>query len=165
MGSSMFSVNDMYPRMKAFQTRIAEKGWQDKKLYFAKVDVQACFDTIPQERLLRLIKEIMEEEEYRVNKYVEVRPPAAKVGVGKSGVVKPIKRIVTQARPSDEIESFTEVTKKLAASLKPGTVLVDDVVGRPWETHTLLRLLKTHITENIIKVGWFRWHRIITDHL
>jgi len=137
--------------MKAFQTRIAENGWQERKLYFAKVDVQACFDTIPQERLLGLVQGIMEEEEYRVNKYVEVRPPAA--GGGKSCLVKPIKRVVIQARPSDEMESFTEVAERLAAKLKPGTVLVDDVVGRPWETHTLLRLLKTHITENIIKVG------------
>jgi len=150
MGSSMFSVNEMYPRMKEFQTRIAEKGWQGRKLYFAKVDVHACFDTIPQERLLRLIEGIMEEEEYRANKYVEVRPPA--IETSKSGMVKPIKRVVTQARPSDEMESFAGVAEKLAAKLKPGAVLVDDVVGKPWETHALLKLLRTHIKENIIKV-------------
>jgi telomerase reverse transcriptase len=153
IGHSMFSVGDMYLRMKDFQARIVEKGWQNQKLYFAKVDVQACFDTIPQSKLLRLVRSIMGEEEYRIDKYAEVCPPPAHQIPNKQGLKRPVKKFIANAKPTDEIDHFADYAETVAKNLKPGTVLVDDVLPRSWERPELIELLKTHIQENVIKVG------------
>ena len=58
-GSSLFSVGDMLPKLMAFKTSLQEQGLGSQPLYFAKVDVQSCFDTIPQSRLLSMIDGLM----------------------------------------------------------------------------------------------------------
>ena len=49
------------------------------KLYFVKVDVKACFDTIKQDKLLSIIEELLIESEYRAEKYNQVQPVSGKV--------------------------------------------------------------------------------------
>jgi telomerase reverse transcriptase len=153
MGSSMFSIDEMYHRIKAFRTHLNKKCLQGRKLYFAKVDVKACFDTIPQSSLLRLLGVIMAEEEYRVDKYVEVCPPPSHQVPNKFGVKRPVKKFIAQARPGDEIQDFGEFAETMVEKLKPATVLVDNVVGKAWDRSDLMDLLEEHIQENIIKVG------------
>jgi telomerase reverse transcriptase len=42
----------MLPKLAAFKNFLRDQQLDEKQLYFAKVDVQSCFDTIPQSRLL-----------------------------------------------------------------------------------------------------------------
>ncbi|CCM03069.1 uncharacterized protein FIBRA_05189 [Fibroporia radiculosa] len=63
LGASVFGSNEIYSRLKTFKTRLLNAS-VDKtlpKLYFVKVDVQACFDTIEQTKLLGIIREIISE--------------------------------------------------------------------------------------------------------
>jgi telomerase reverse transcriptase len=50
-------------------------GRASAPIYFAKVDVQSCFDTIPQERVVKLMERLASEDEYRISRHAEVRPP------------------------------------------------------------------------------------------
>lgn len=144
----MFSVGDMYPKLKSFQTRLQEKGWTGRKLYFAKVDVQSCFDTIPQRKLIKIIEKIVTEQEYRIEKYAEIKPPMYQ------GVGKPMKKFVATANLTDEFRGFGEFAKtEVGARKKKQTVFVDDVVHQFKDADALLDLLEEHVQQNIIKIG------------
>jgi len=58
MGASVLGTNEIYARFKDFKTRMGDRR---PKLYFVKVDIKACFDTIEQEKLLKVIEEVLEE--------------------------------------------------------------------------------------------------------
>ncbi|OAX77776.1 hypothetical protein ACJ72_07921, partial [Emergomyces africanus] len=76
LGATMFSVGEMYARLKAFKERqVLTKVARTKPFYFVKLDIKSCFDTIPQERLIRLAERLVAEDEYLVTKHVEIRPP------------------------------------------------------------------------------------------
>ncbi|KAF9000679.1 hypothetical protein BDQ17DRAFT_661615 [Cyathus striatus] len=42
------------------------------KLYFVKVDVQTCFDTIEQSKLLEILHTLISEDVYMIRKYGEI---------------------------------------------------------------------------------------------
>lgn len=149
----MFSADEMYPRIKGLQARIAENGWGDRKLYFAKVDILACFDSIPQLKLLELAEDIMEEDEYVTDKYTEVRRPSVNQVPSKNGVQWPVRKFQRCSRPTHEFALFAEFANTLSDNLKPGTVLVDGVEGWVHQKRELLKLLKDHIQHNIVRVG------------
>ena len=64
----MFSVGDMLNRLKRFRTRHQTAA----HFYFAKVDVQGAFDTIPQDAVIKLMDTIPREDCYKISKHVEV---------------------------------------------------------------------------------------------
>ena len=66
----MFSVGDIYNQIKAFKAKLGEG---EHRLYFAKVDVQAAFDTIPQDAMIELLKGIPRAARYSIANHVEIR--------------------------------------------------------------------------------------------
>jgi telomerase reverse transcriptase len=42
------------------------------RLCFVKIDIQAYFDTIPQQRLLQLVEQLVTQETYHITKQVEI---------------------------------------------------------------------------------------------
>lgn len=148
----MGSVAEIYLKLKSFQTRLKEKGWLGRKLYFAKVDIKSCFDTIPQKRLLKVIEDIITEDEYRIEKYAEIKPPAYQQTI--VGAKKPIKKFLARANLADEFGRFEDYAKsEVEGGKKKNTVFVDDVVHQFKETGPLLDLLEEHVQHNIIKIG------------
>ena len=91
LGSSVFGSNEIHPRLKAFKERI--KGASRKmsistrlggqttdfcfphrpRLWFVKVDVKACFDTIDQGKVLEIMKNLISEVSPRLYKYLSRR--------------------------------------------------------------------------------------------
>ncbi|KAF7562172.1 hypothetical protein G7046_g1967 [Stylonectria norvegica] len=71
LGSTLFSVSDMYSRLKEFKKSL---GSNYGKLYFAKVDVQAAFDTIPQAEVIKLMGSVPSQAQYTITKHAEVKP-------------------------------------------------------------------------------------------
>ena len=79
MGASVFGPNEVYAGLRAFKTHLlasnANKLYASffrcgdcitehiarPKLYFVKMDVQACFDTIEQDKLLMILKTLISE--------------------------------------------------------------------------------------------------------
>ncbi|KAL1981064.1 hypothetical protein VTN96DRAFT_3129 [Rasamsonia emersonii] len=153
LGSSMQSVSDMYPRLKAFKERIINRAGGGKpQLYFVKLDIQSCFDTIPQPRLLALIEKVVCEATYHVTKHVEVRPPDGynnSLWPGEeSRHGKPIRKFVSKAVAANDILSTPD-----AASGKRNTVFVDTAVAKRHDADDLLDLLEEHVRNNLVKIG------------
>ncbi|EFY88706.1 telomerase reverse transcriptase, putative [Metarhizium acridum CQMa 102] len=71
LASTLFSVSDMYAKLKMFKRRLPSGSSQ---LFFAKVDVQSAFDTIPQDAIIQLMKSIPSQQKYTITKHAEVQP-------------------------------------------------------------------------------------------
>ncbi|OLL26842.1 Telomerase reverse transcriptase [Neolecta irregularis DAH-3] len=113
------------------------------KLYFAKVDIQACFDTISQDQLLAIIEEMLTEDEYLLQKYASV---CCKLDC-------PRRRFYTKARPSFELMQFEQFANELINDTMRHSILVDRVVYGLMEKSEVLNLLTQHITNNLVKIG------------
>lgn len=154
LGSSLFSVGDMYPRLKAFRSSLEQRGLIEKPLYFVKVDVRSCFDAIPQKHLLKIVKDLLRFEEYRVTKHVEVNtavPCTYAKNVASS--VKPVKRFMARARAADDVRNFETFLRSEMGAKGRNTVFVDSATEQQQSRNEVLKLLTEHVERNIVKVG------------
>ncbi|XXG94534.1 hypothetical protein Hte_000791 [Hypoxylon texense] len=148
LGSTMFSVGDIYKRVKPFKARISESG---KELYFAKLDVQSAFDTIPQAAVVGLLDSIPQQRQYRVSTYLEVAPNLGSQA-GDLSKSKPIKRWPTAATSVRDTSTLMELLESGRADTKRNTVFVDRW-KKYYETNELLQLVASHIQQNLVKIG------------
>ncbi|THY62034.1 hypothetical protein D6C99_01033 [Aureobasidium pullulans] len=154
LGSSMFSSDEMYQRLHRFRTQLQQSENADKPLYFAKVDVQSCFDSIPQKPLLKLLNDLISAEGYTITRYAQAK------ALGECDQSEDQPKIVPKAswkwkgkaRVTDQKELFSEHAQKEAeASL--GTVFVD-LEGKTHRSRAgILALLREHIERNIVQIG------------
>ncbi len=149
----MFSVGDIYGRIKAFKDQLSS-GNQQKLLYFAKVDVQAAFDTIPQEAMLKLLKRIPGQSRYKLSKHVEVQPLEV-TSASNAPTTKASKRWHSTAKPlNDKTPFFPEALEKMAASTgKKNTLFIDSAALKAHDTCELLALATSHIEQNLVRIG------------
>ncbi|KAH0538165.1 hypothetical protein FGG08_005223 [Glutinoglossum americanum] len=154
LGSALFSVGDMYLKLKSYKAKLEQRGLADHRLYFAKVDVQSCFDTIPQRQLVQLVERLVTQQEYRIERHVEIRPPdghgysAHEVKPG-----KPSRQFKATARASDDYSAFGQAVEEDLARGKKNTIFVDQVVRTFQDRDTLLDLLGEHVQRNLVKIG------------
>jgi telomerase reverse transcriptase len=151
LGSSLMSVGDMHSRLKEFKNRLSQrapisagiKTGRLPQLFFAKLDIQACFDTIPQKQLLRLVEQLVSEEAYHVTRYVAMNP-------GMHGRAK--RRFLGRAAPPAKQQYIPD----LAAGGTTGTantVYVDTIKQKEHDADELLCLLEEHVRNNLVKIG------------
>ncbi|KDN44279.1 hypothetical protein RSAG8_05543, partial [Rhizoctonia solani AG-8 WAC10335] len=142
LGASVFGENDIYRRLATFKAELRSPDGTTPKLYFVKLDVRACFDTIDQGKLLEILRETLTQKGYMVRKFNQVQPS---VGGARRSFYK-------QAVPDWEHTHFMAYASKLAACLRH-VIFADQVVyGFDYQEDTL-DLLEEHITDNIVRIG------------
>ncbi|KAL8360048.1 hypothetical protein RB598_008400 [Gaeumannomyces tritici] len=149
LGSSMLSVGDLYLRLKVFKERL---GPRDKPFFFAKVDVQAAFDTIPQAAILKLMANVPSLPRYKVVKHVEIEAEPV-MGGGSTTNPRLSKRWRSAARDAADSSSFMDMLADQVARSKTDTIFVDSVVQKTHRTQNLIRLLVAHIEQNLVRIG------------
>lgn len=161
LGAAMFSVGDIYHRIKAFKARLLGGAGDSQKklsrLYFAKVDVQAAFDTIPQEAMVKLLSKILQESRYKISKHAEVQPleSSSSAQNGKpSPPIKTFKRWHSTAKLPSDMASFSEsIATSTTKKNKKDTIFVGSALERYLQRRDILALAGSHIKENLAKVG------------
>ena len=153
-GCSLFSVGDMLPKLASFKASLRQRGLGDIRLYFAKVDVQACFDTIPQSRLLRMIDSLMSIQAYNTGKHVEISPlgPLQRLG-GKHADPMPLKKYIPHTEAATGVTPFHQLVQDRLAGTKANTVFVNTNMQRRETKDDLMQLLQEHIERNVVKIG------------
>ena len=151
IGSAIFSVGEMYPKLKAFRGRVGSNRTDSKPFYFAKCDVQSCFDTIPQRRVVKLLEQVASEEEYCISRHAEIKSSEFH-GYG-VGTAKPTRKFVASARAYVDFAQFDETIEKDLAKGKKNAIFVDTVVQACQKRDKLLDLLEEHVERNIVKIG------------
>lgn len=155
LGSALFSVGDMYPKLKAFAQTIHGDTPPSRSYHFAKADAKSCFDTIPQQDLVRLIKQIASEEEYRIARHAEIKPSDAHgYGVARNSInTKPARKFISTARAATDFQSFDEFVGAGLGSAKRNTVFVNSIVQTLQKKEKALDLLHDHVERNVVKIG------------
>ncbi|GFF73759.1 telomerase reverse transcriptase [Aspergillus udagawae] len=158
LGSTLSFVGEIHPRLKSFKERLSHShsSAQRQPLYFAKLDIQSCFDTIPQEELIPLIESLFSEEGYQIGKHVEVRPPdefSSMWPVQGSHQSKALRKYVGRAAPVSKPQHLTETITDGGISHRRNTVFVDTPAHNEYSGDHLLDLLDEHIRYNLVKVG------------
>lgn len=147
-GSTLFSVGDIYKRIKTFKAGVS----LPTRFYFAKADVQSAFDTIPQAAIVSLLDSIPQQRQYRLSKYLEVGTSLAAQGSGRNSNSKPIKRWPSAAIRNNDPATFVQRLEDRRNITKRNTVFTD-LYQMQYETSELLQLVASHIQQNLIKVG------------
>lgn len=150
LGSSLLSITDMHSRLGGFKKRLLQRSLpshQLPQLYFVKLDIQACFDTIPQQRLLQLVEELVSQETYNITKHVEMTPHKF------DARGKPLRKFLGRAAPVTKEQSIQELVAKGVHSGKANAVFVDTVKQNVEGADGLLDLLEEHVRNNLVKLG------------
>ncbi|KAL6357993.1 hypothetical protein LRP88_08172 [Fusarium phalaenopsidis] len=150
LGSTMFSVSDIYTRLKLFKESL---GPRHDKLYFAKIDVKAAFDTIPQPAVIKLMGSIPSQDKYTIMKHAEVKPGERALLECEKSSSKAIRRWHATALAEGEPFNFTARLERDLAGKKKNTVFVDSAMRKTHSVGELLRLLNQHVEQNLVKVG------------
>ncbi len=154
VGSALFSVGELYPKLKAFRSHMQIKKADKKGWYFVKCDVQSCFDTIPQQCIVKLIEDIVSEDEYRIALHAEIKSSKThSYGVGMDKDAHPDRRFIATAQATTDFETFDQAVNLRLAVGKKNTVFIDKVVPFIEQKETMLDLLQEHVERNIVKIG------------
>ena len=141
-----------------FRKRMRESLVYPEKLFFVKVDVKACFDNLPQARLIELAEDLCKSPEYSLEKYKELKP-GHKFGTY-SKACRPLKKhrsIVTAGR--HELHAAKSIDVNMT-SHHPDAVLLD-FHGRGESTtrQRALHLIRQHVQSNVVKIGRKCWRQ------
>ena len=158
LGASLFSVGEIFPRLKAFKSRFAAGGTTAPTFYFVKVDVRSCFDTIPQREVLHAVKPLCSEEEYRMVRYGEIKVGWPRAKKTQGAKPKPTRRFLMPARSGHDRGSFDGMLESDLATGKKRTVFVESAIQGRENQEGLLRLLQDHVKRNIVRIG-SKYHR------
>lgn len=116
--------------------------------------MQSCFDTIPQQRLVQLLQNLLSTNDYRVSRHAEVRPPQTHHDqAGASISARPLIKFVAHGRAAGNLLPFEQLMRQEFATGKRGTVFVDSVVQSVQHKEDVLGLLREHVERNIVKIG------------
>ncbi|CAI6341564.1 unnamed protein product [Periconia digitata] len=153
-GGSLFSIGDMRPRLTAFKQVLREQGLLGQPMYFAKVDVQSCFDSIPQKRLLSMIESLLSMQQYQTEKHVEISPLGRLQRIdGQYVNPLPFKRYVARGAAADESMSFDRLVEEKFVGEKANTIFVHTAAQHVETKDDLMQLLREHVERNVVKIG------------
>lgn len=152
IGSALFSVGDMYSKLKTYARKRKEEEGIGRRLYFAKADAKSCFDTIPQRKLLELMEQVASHDEYRIARHAEISETPI-YGHATTTKSKATRKFVSTARAATDFQKFYEVVEEGVAKDRKDTVFVDGVVQILQRKQKILELLRDHVEKNIIKIG------------
>jgi telomerase reverse transcriptase len=149
LGSALFSVGDIYTRLRGFRSRLAaDQDGVPPKLYFVKVDVQAAFDTIPQHAILELVKKIPSRSTYNIVKYVEMQQ-----GFNAQHSSNVSRKWASLAKNASDPSTFADLLRQRGVAKRKNSVFIDGITHKSQSREALLALLSSHIEQNLVKIG------------
>ncbi|KEY71113.1 hypothetical protein S7711_00935 [Stachybotrys chartarum IBT 7711] len=151
LGSAMFSVGDIYRKLKEFKMAVEPT---QKRLYFAKLDVNAAFDTIPQAEVVKLMSQVPSKATYTIAKHAEVMPRERILSAQSTSAkaIQPIRRWHANALDNPSTAFLQRLETQLAVG-KKNTIFIENVAHHTHAKESLLQCLAEHIQENLVKVG------------
>jgi telomerase reverse transcriptase len=145
-GSAAMGKNDIYRMLKEYKERFGPLG--KSKLYFCKVDIQGCFNTIDQSKLMELVEVLVDEVdltkeiEYAVQKYTTVQMNQG----------KPRRKFNRMAFCTDGFYQLQDLVTEYVSDIQ-NTLFIDNTSNPYEQRNSIFKLLKQHIFEHTIKIG------------
>lgn len=144
----------MLPRLAAFKASLRGRKLDQSPLYFAKVDVQSCFDTIPQPLVLSMIGDFMSLQTYYTGKHVEMSPLGALQRLDGNHIdPMPLKRYVAHSGAAADMIRFGEFTQQKLVGVKADTIFIQTNLQQHETKDNLMQLLREHVEHNVVRIG------------
>lgn len=141
LGCSVFDYNDIYLKLKPFVLNMKDSPMGLPKLYIAVCDVAQAFDTVDQDKLLDVMQNIVQKEEYFIKRYARV-----------SCTAKSVKVSYERDSVEEKGVNFAKFSMNNSPKHSQG-ILVDQAFFTSIKRDKLLRLLYEHIKRNILQIG------------
>ena len=110
-------------------------------LYFASVDIHRCYDNINQERVYRIVQDLVSDEDYLVQKYSVLHPFESRRKV--------YRRALKKVSHPDDFQHIHTIAKSLVGKYSKA-IFVDDVNVSIAKKQHILSLVKEHLLSNIV---------------
>ena len=145
IGSSKFSLDDIYISWKRFVLKRHERK-EKRHLYFVKLDIENCYDSIDLCKLYETVKNLVKEsKEYIVRRYAVVTTAGDRL------------RRTFHRDPTtldDFIPSFYQFLKNYSERRNiQNAIFVDQVLHMQENAEDVLKKLYKHLFYSIIKIG------------
>ena len=144
-GASVRNLDDIYTRLRAFIAPRKAGGQALPQLYFVAADVKSCYDNIPPDQLLKLLRRVVTDDVYMLRRHAVVIPKPSQ------GVFR------TQQLTSVEPHSFErqklrycDIASDLAERRFHHAIFVDSVVEERLTRDEIWTQLKEHLKRNIV---------------
>jgi telomerase reverse transcriptase len=117
------------------------------------VDVQACFDTIPQQAVLKVVRDLLDTGEYLVTNEARVKPPeATTLRKGERGI-RPVVKFTSNAKAADYMAFGFEDAQGAAIATPGNSVLVAPLGQQSYRQQQIEDMITEHVEFNLIKIG------------
>ncbi|CAN6467431.1 unnamed protein product [Victoria cruziana] len=136
LGSSVFDYNDVYGKFYHFLVSLRTKSMPFPRVFIVACDVSKAFDSVSQGKLLHVMDDILQEQEYHLRRYVQVHCSR------RSLVVHHDDLLVNHGKCS-----YSLLASKQSRSSH--SILVDQASTRKIGRDELLVFLTKHIRNNI----------------
>ncbi|GAB7337712.1 hypothetical protein MBLNU457_g2995t1 [Dothideomycetes sp. NU457] len=153
LGASIFSADEIFPRLQEFRVHLSERGLSGRPLYFAKADVRSCFDTIPQDLLMSVVSRLFSASEYAIGRYAEGKAVNKSKNLQAGFSPRVAWKFLGRAVPANQDKTLSQTLNDLSSGDKPGNVFVDSVVRRYEGKRKMINLLEEHIQNNLVQIG------------
>lgn len=158
LGSAILSVSEIHPRLKKSKENLLRQRQPagiTEPLFFVKLDIQSCFDTIPQHKVVQLIESLLNENAYRITKHVEIRPSDLRSDrrMPNSKPDRPFRKFFGKAAPVEKPSGLPELVTSGATRGRTNAVFVDLAGHKEHDKEDLLDLLEEHVRHNLVKIG------------
>lgn len=142
LGAGVLGLNEFYPMYRNW-VRHSRKQLSDKgsRLYFATVDVHRCYDNIHQEHLLRVVGDILSEDEYLIQKHSAFHSYRSMRGIA-------TKRLRRVGSP-ETYQSFHDMVVE-ASQRRNNTVFTKGQGSSVIQQETILKMLDEHIRSHLV---------------
>ncbi|XP_041482956.1 telomerase reverse transcriptase-like isoform X2 [Lytechinus variegatus] len=156
MGSSLLGIDGIYNKVLKFIQDRKERN-DTRPLYFVKVDIEKCYDSIKHRKLLQIISMLLQgqdkPDEYFIQRYMTVTKAAST----SSGLQK-----MTHRRVTTEMSIFHRQLIEMAKrGQMKNAIIINKVHTVKVTPKELLHRLEQHVTSDIVKLMM----RLIDDFL
>ncbi|XP_052803622.1 telomerase reverse transcriptase-like isoform X2 [Mya arenaria] len=146
IGHGKFGNDDIYTAWKQFALKWSKSG--KPELYFVKTDIAKCYDSMVQTKVYEILEKLLNQhatEDIIVRKYFSYR-----IKEGKTS--RQFHR--DAARASEFVKEFPQFLEEKSETSKSRNVVYSDKVIYHHQTaDSLLKTLRGHVFNNIIKIG------------
>ncbi|KAJ3321081.1 hypothetical protein HDV06_004639 [Boothiomyces sp. JEL0866] len=139
-GNSCFGKNDIFNNLLKIKETLLQTDSDEQKqepIYFCKIDIQACFDTINQQLLMDTIESFLQKPEYLIRKY------------------SLITKRLEYKRSATDSTNFTDFHEFISKQDVNDSIFIDAVNYQFESREKIMELLETHLLNHTIKqVTW-----------
>ncbi|KAJ1686820.1 hypothetical protein LUZ63_018210 [Rhynchospora breviuscula] len=144
LGSSVFDYNDVYQKLHGFISKVKNGTISMPELFIVVADVSKAFDSIDQDKLLKIMEGTIQNEEYIVGNYRKV--------LSRKNCVSPVYKVPLLGSISRYNKGHYVSNPPVQFSSNSG-LFVAQAVYKKKKKEVLQHLLTDHVKHNIVKIG------------